>query len=241
MVVQRPQRRRHPLDGAGPLAQRLARQRRRILHKGGQHYPIRAEMEHLRGHASRRSAARVRLLDAAVDDGARPGARQPQTIAPPLRLDRVDTIGKPQEPRQVGRRRSIRRERRNAPERLAHKKILVGREAAAGLRRSVHANIEFGAEIELEDIVIRAGGVDLHVVAAGAPGAPLVILLHGFPEFWYGWRGQFGPLIEAGFRVVAPDQRGYGQAASRKGPRPTASATLQRTSCGSPTIRRKAI
>jgi pimeloyl-ACP methyl ester carboxylesterase len=72
-------------------------------------------------------------------------------------------------------------------------------------------------EIELEDIVIRAGGVDLHAVAAGAPGAPLVILLHGFPEFWYGWRGQFGPLIEAGFRVVAPDQRGYGTSSKPKG------------------------
>ena len=72
-------------------------------------------------------------------------------------------------------------------------------------------------EIELEDIVIRAGGVDLHVVAAGAPGAPLVILLHGFPEFWYSWRGQFGPLIEAGFRVVAPDQRGYGTSSKPEG------------------------
>ena len=38
---------------------------------------------------------------------------------------------------------------------------------------------------------------------------PLVILLHGFPEFWYSWRKQLGPLAAAGFRVVAPDQRGY--------------------------------
>ena len=35
------------------------------------------------------------------------------------------------------------------------------------------------------------------------------MLLHGFPEFWYGWRHQLGPLADAGFRVVAPDQRGY--------------------------------
>ena len=36
-----------------------------------------------------------------------------------------------------------------------------------------------------------------------------MVLLHGFPEFWYGWRRQIGPLAAAGFRVVAPDMRGY--------------------------------
>ena len=44
---------------------------------------------------------------------------------------------------------------------------------------------------------------------AGEQGAPLVILLHGFPEFWFSWRDYFGPLVRAGYRVVAPDQRGY--------------------------------
>src|SRR4029079_4242117 len=38
---------------------------------------------------------------------------------------------------------------------------------------------------------------------------PLGVLLHGFPEFWYGWRLQIAPLAAAGFRVVAPDLRGY--------------------------------
>ena len=51
-------------------------------------------------------------------------------------------------------------------------------------------------------------GVQLHVVAAGDPDAPLVVLLHGHPDFWYGWRDQIRPLVEAGFRVVVPDQRG---------------------------------
>src|SRR3954451_6784598 len=51
------------------------------------------------------------------------------------------------------------------------------------------------------------GDVQLHYVEAG--DGPLVLLLHGFPEFWYGWRGQIAPLVEAGFRVVAPDLRGY--------------------------------
>lgn len=78
-------------------------------------------------------------------------------------------------------------------------------------------------EIELEDIVVRSGDVDLHVVAGGPPGAPLVILLHGFPEFWYGWRGQIGPLIQAGLRVVAPDQRGYGTSSK---PKPIAAYSL---------------
>lgn len=52
--------------------------------------------------------------------------------------------------------------------------------------------------------------VRLHMIEAGPPDGPLVILLHGFPEFSYGWRHQIGPLAEAGFRVLAPDQRGYG-------------------------------
>ena len=52
-------------------------------------------------------------------------------------------------------------------------------------------------------------GVTLHVIEAGPEDGPLVILLHGFPEFWWGWRYQIAPLVEAGFRVVVPDQRGY--------------------------------
>lgn len=52
-------------------------------------------------------------------------------------------------------------------------------------------------------------GVVLHVVEAGRPGDPLVILLHGFPEFWWAWRHQITPLAEAGYHVVVPDQRGY--------------------------------
>jgi pimeloyl-ACP methyl ester carboxylesterase len=55
--------------------------------------------------------------------------------------------------------------------------------------------------------VIAVNGVRLHVVTAGE--GPLVLLLHGFPEFWYGWRHQIDPLVRAGYRVVIPDQRGY--------------------------------
>jgi pimeloyl-ACP methyl ester carboxylesterase len=52
-------------------------------------------------------------------------------------------------------------------------------------------------------------GARLHAALAGPTGGPLVILLHGFPEFWYEWRHQLGPLAAAGYRVIAPDQRGY--------------------------------
>lgn len=53
------------------------------------------------------------------------------------------------------------------------------------------------------------GVATLHVVEAGPADGPAVILLHGFPEFWWGWRRQIGPLAAAGFHVVVPDQRGY--------------------------------
>jgi pimeloyl-ACP methyl ester carboxylesterase len=56
---------------------------------------------------------------------------------------------------------------------------------------------------------IATNGIHLHVVEAGAEGGPLVILLHGFPEFWYGWQRQIAPLAAAGFNVLVPDQRGY--------------------------------
>ena len=53
----------------------------------------------------------------------------------------------------------------------------------------------------------------LHAKAQGPAEGPAVLLLHGFPEFWYGWRKQIPALAEAGFHVIAPDQRGYNQSA----------------------------
>ena len=60
---------------------------------------------------------------------------------------------------------------------------------------------------ELREGYAEIGGQRLHYVEAG--DGPLIVLLHGFPEFWYGWRQQIMPLAAAGFRVVAPDMRGY--------------------------------
>jgi pimeloyl-ACP methyl ester carboxylesterase len=51
--------------------------------------------------------------------------------------------------------------------------------------------------------------VRLHYVAAGPEDGDLVVLLHGFPEFWYSWHHQLPALAEAGYRVLAPDLRGY--------------------------------
>jgi pimeloyl-ACP methyl ester carboxylesterase len=66
---------------------------------------------------------------------------------------------------------------------------------------------------ELKEIVrfsrIATNGINLHVAEAGPSEGPLVVLLHGFPEFWYSWRNQIAPLAEDGFHVLAPDQRGY--------------------------------
>jgi pimeloyl-ACP methyl ester carboxylesterase len=64
---------------------------------------------------------------------------------------------------------------------------------------------------------IITNGIRINVAQAGPANGPLVILLHGFPEFWYGWRKQIPALAAAGFRVWAPDQRGYN--ASDKPPR----------------------
>jgi len=65
------------------------------------------------------------------------------------------------------------------------------------------------SDVALESDRRETNGVDLHVVAAGPEDGPLVVCLHGFPEYWYGWRGQIPALVEAGYRVVVPDQRGY--------------------------------
>src|SRR5690606_15092400 len=59
----------------------------------------------------------------------------------------------------------------------------------------------------------NVNGLRMHILEAGfeTPGRPGLLLLHGFPELAYSWRKVMGPLSEAGFHVVAPDQRGYGR------------------------------
>ena len=61
----------------------------------------------------------------------------------------------------------------------------------------------------LEHHDVHTNGVRLHVVQCGPTDGPLVILLHGFPEYWFSWRAQIPALVAAGCRVWVPDQRGY--------------------------------
>lgn len=68
---------------------------------------------------------------------------------------------------------------------------------------------DFATAAGWRQITIPTNGIRLHAIEAGDVKAPLVLLLHGFPEFWYAWKEHIGPLVQAGFRVVALDQRGY--------------------------------
>ncbi len=62
-------------------------------------------------------------------------------------------------------------------------------------------------------------GIELHTVVAGDPADPLVVFLHGFPEYWGAWRRQIAPLVESGYRVLVPDQRGYNRSEKPRGVR----------------------
>jgi pimeloyl-ACP methyl ester carboxylesterase len=68
--------------------------------------------------------------------------------------------------------------------------------------------------ISITERNISTNGVQLHTVEAGEPGAPVVVLAHGFPELAYSWRHQIPALAAAGYHVLAPDQRGYGRSTS---------------------------
>jgi epoxide hydrolase 4 len=99
---------------------------------------------------------------------------------------------------------------------------------------TLHTTLEFGAETfangtqddltELREGYAEVGTMRLHYVEAGT--GPLVLLLHGFPEFSYGWRDQMAPLAAAGYRVVAPDLRGYNLSSRPKGIKRYAAATV---------------
>src|SRR5271166_7079248 len=64
--------------------------------------------------------------------------------------------------------------------------------------------------VPITERIIETNGVQLRTIEAGEPGAPVVVLAHGFPELAYSWRHQIPVLADAGYHVLAPDQRGYG-------------------------------
>jgi pimeloyl-ACP methyl ester carboxylesterase len=78
----------------------------------------------------------------------------------------------------------------------------------------------------VEYLSFKNGDVGLHAVAAGPQDGLVVVLLHGFPEFWYGWHRQIEPLATAGFRVIVPDQRGYDLSSKPSGVAPYALSEL---------------
>jgi epoxide hydrolase A/B len=63
---------------------------------------------------------------------------------------------------------------------------------------------------------VSVNGIELDLLEAGDPANPLVILSHGFPEGAYSWRHQLPVLADAGYFVIAPDQRGYGSSSAPK-------------------------
>lgn len=73
--------------------------------------------------------------------------------------------------------------------------------------------------------LVDVGEVRLHVVEHGPRDGEPLVLVHGFPEFWYGWRHQLEPLAAAGFRVIVPDLRGYNRSDA---PRPVGAYALHR-------------
>lgn len=89
----------------------------------------------------------------------------------------------------------------------------------------------------MEAIRIDCDGVNLDVRVAGPESGPPLLLLHGFPEFWYGWHRQIAPLAAAGCRVLVPDQRGYG---SSDKPRGVAHYGLDRLAADAATVARLA-
>ncbi len=92
---------------------------------------------------------------------------------------------------------------------------LVALALAMGYRTESQAPVDVVAAtrarlgIDLESDLVEINGVRLHVVRAGPKHGAPVVLLHGFPEFWWAWNVQIARLARAGFRVIAPDQRGY--------------------------------
>ncbi len=59
--------------------------------------------------------------------------------------------------------------------------------------------------------MVEAGGLRMHVVEAGPPDGDPVLVLHGWPQHWYQWRHQIPALAGAGYRVIVPDLRGFGE------------------------------
>ena len=85
---------------------------------------------------------------------------------------------------------------------------------AAARPLAIHPRSELGRNMAfpINHTFLDTNGIRMHVAQSGS--GDLVILLHGWPELWYSWRHQMAALSAAGYHVVAPDQRGFGQSES---------------------------
>ena len=84
---------------------------------------------------------------------------------------------------------------------------------------SVDVQETFGDDVHAQHRNLRldAPRADVHYISAGDDTAPAVLMLHGFPDNHATWRGQIPALVRAGFRVIAPDLRGYGRSGKPSG------------------------
>lgn len=89
--------------------------------------------------------------------------------------------------------------------------ILIGYLSGNQPKHNAVAAVEQQFAIPLEKKRINVGEINLNVIFAGPKDGKPILLLHGYPEFWYAWRGVIPVLVDAGFRVIVPDQRGYNE------------------------------
>lgn len=83
--------------------------------------------------------------------------------------------------------------------------------ATQGFAQRGNQNVDNSSPVEGVSLrFIQANGLNMRIAEAGDSG-PLILLAHGWPESWYNWRHQLTALADAGYRVVAPDMRGYGE------------------------------
>lgn len=87
----------------------------------------------------------------------------------------------------------------------SHRRRRLLSQRACSLNQEALASLDVPAE----STTLPGEGIELHTILAGPMDGPLVVLLHGFPECWVAWRHQIPVLARAGYRVAAPDLRGY--------------------------------
>lgn len=81
----------------------------------------------------------------------------------------------------------------------------------------IKKGIFFLIPMELKEDTYWVNGIFLKVRETGPADGRIILFLHGFPEFWYGWRKQIAYFAEKGYRVVVPDQRGYNESSKPEG------------------------